>query len=83
MVWSQSEWCERAREGNGCCVVWRSTFYLLPPALLPLAVWQPPPTTKEAWAVGVWFRSTKRIAASRLRATGQNRRTPAILLIDR
>ena len=32
MIWSQSERCERAREGNGCCVVWHITFYLLPPA---------------------------------------------------
>jgi hypothetical protein len=86
MIWSQSEWCEGTRAMGAawsgvslfiCCLLSCRCCWLA--GCLATA----PHHEEEAWAVGVRFRSTKRIAASRLRATGQNRRTPAILLIDR
>lgn len=81
MIRSRSEWCERASEGNGCCVVWRITFYLLPPAAAAAGCLATAPHHEESLGRVV---QQNAVAASRLRATRrQNRRTPATFLIDR
>ena len=74
MIWSQSERCERAREGNGCCVVWRITFYLLPPsaALLLLSGNRPPPWESLGRANELAVQQNA-VAASRLPPARQNR----------
>jgi hypothetical protein len=79
-IWSQSEWCEGTRAMGAA---W-SGVSLFICCLLPLAgCLATAPHHEGSLGRGRAVCSTKRIAASRLRATGQNRRTPAILLIDR
>jgi len=51
-IWSQSEWCEGTRAMGAA---WSGVSLFICCLLPLLAVWQPPPTTKEAWAVGVRF----------------------------
>ena len=71
MIWSQSEWCERASEGNGCCAVWRITFYLLPPAAAAAAgCLATAPHHEESLGPAV---QQNAVAASRLPPARQNR----------